>query len=288
MTLKETLAKASAERRAVGHFNISELGGFKAIIAAAKELGVPVMIGTSEGEREFIDPRLAVQMVRIAREELGLPIYLNADHTHSFEKAKEAVDAGYDEVLFDGGKLPLAENIRITKQVVEYAKSKNPDILVEGELGYIGSGSVILDEIPAGAALRPEDLTKPEEALQFIRETGVDMLAPAVGNFHGLLAHGQKPRLDIGRIKAIKDAVLIPMVLHGGSGSLDEDFTAAIDAGMTVIHVNTELRKAWRDGMVEALQAMPNEVTPYKLLGPSILDVQRVVKARLSLFNRIK
>jgi fructose-bisphosphate aldolase, class II len=287
MTLKETLAKASAERRAVGHFNISELGGFKAIIAAAKELGVPVMIGTSEGEREFIDPRLAVQMVRIAREELGLPIYLNADHTHSFEKAKEAVDAGYDEVLFDGGKLPLEENIRITKQVVEYAKGKNPDIMVEGELGYIGSGSVILDEIPAGAALKPEDLTKPEEALRFIRETGVDMLAPAVGNFHGLLAHGQKPRLDIPRIKAIKDAVGIPMVLHGGSGSLDEDFTAAIDAGMTVIHVNTELRKAWREGIVEALQAMPNEVTPFKLLGPSVLDVQRVVKARLRLFNRL-
>jgi fructose-bisphosphate aldolase, class II len=287
MTLKETLAKASAERRAVGHFNMAELAGFKAIIAAAKELGVPVMIGTSEGEREFIDPKLAVQMVRIAREELGLPIYLNADHTHSFEKAKEAVDAGYDEVLFDGGKLPLEENIRITKAVVEYAKGKNPDIMVEGELGYIGSGSVILDEIPAGAALKPEDLTKPEEALRFIRETGVDMLAPAVGNFHGLLAHGQKPRLDIARIKAIKDAVGIPMVLHGGSGSLDEDFTAAIDAGMTVIHVNTELRKAWREGLVEALQAMPNEVTPFKLLGPSVLDVQRVVKARLRLFNRL-
>jgi fructose-bisphosphate aldolase, class II len=284
MTLRETLRAAAEKKVGVGHFNISDLAGLKAILEVAKELGVPVMIGTSEGEREFVGVKNAVALVRNAREQ-GIAAFLNADHTHSLEKAKEAIDAGYDEVLFDGGKLPLEENIRQTKEVVAYARSVNPEILIEGELGYIGSGSVILTELPKDAAIKPEDLTKPEDARRFVQETGVDMLAPAVGNIHGMFANAPSPRLDIPRIKALKEAVGIPIVLHGGSGTADEDFTAAIAAGITVVHINTEIRKAWRDGVVEALRAAPSEVTPYKILNGAILEVKHVITRRLKLFN---
>src|SRR3990167_1837349 len=180
--LRETLAEAQEKGGAVGHFNISDLVALKAIFEAAWELNVPVLIGTSEGERDFLGPRQAAALVRALREEHQFPIFLNADHTHSMEKAKEAVAAGYDAILFDGAKLNWEENVTQTKFVVEYVKSVNPDILVEGEIGYIGSSSELLKEIPAGAAVRPEDLTTPEQAAEFVKRTGVDPLAPGAGN----------------------------------------------------------------------------------------------------------
>lgn len=272
---------------AIGHFNISDSVGLRAIVEGARELDVPVLIGTSEGERKFLGPRQAAALVRSLREELQYPVYLNADHTHSLEKIKEAVEAGYDAVLFDGGKLPLEENIRATKEVVAYVRSVNPDIVVEGELGYIGSSSEILSGVPEGAAMKPEDLTSPEDAARFVRETGVDLLAPAVGNLHGMFADAPNPRLDIERIKAIKAAVGIPLVLHGGSGILDEDFRLAIAAGISIIHINTEIRLAWRKGIESALASHANEVVPYKLLQGSFDGVKGVVKQRLALFSGI-
>src|SRR3989338_2223796 len=196
-SLKQILSEAGKNKIAVGHFNFSELGALKAIAEVAAELKVPVIVGTSEGERDFIDVHEAVVLVKSLRQDHDLPIYINADHTHSLEKVKETVEAGYDAILFDGGKLPFEENIKQTKAVVEYVKSKNQQILVEGELGYIGSGSVIRKDIPEGAAIKPEDLTKPEEAERFVKETGVDLLAPAVGNLHGMMANAPEPRLGI-------------------------------------------------------------------------------------------
>ena len=135
ITFPEIIADAERKRIAIGHFNISDLATLRAIADAVKELRVPVIIGTSEGERDFIDPHDAVSAVRDLRENHNLTVFLNADHTHSFLKAKEAVDADYDAVLFDGGKLPLEDNIREPKKVVQYAKSKNKEIIIEGELG---------------------------------------------------------------------------------------------------------------------------------------------------------
>lgn len=283
MNLKEEILKAEKEGRALGHFNISDIAALKAIFETAQELSVPVIIGTSEGEREFIGPGEAGALISEMRDEHSFPIFLNADHTHSFEKIKEAVEAGYDAVLFDGGKLSLEENIRETKKVVEYVKSVNPDIVVEGELGYIGSSSEVLKKLPEGAALRPEDLTSPEDAKRFVLETGVDLLAPAVGNIHGLI-DGGNPKLDIERIKEIKEAVKIPLVLHGGSGISDEDFKAAISAGISIVHINTEIRVAWREGMEEALEEHKDTVTPYKLYPEAIKNIKEVVNNRLRLF----
>src|SRR3972149_12189386 len=235
-TLKQIIQEAEKNKTAIGHFNISDCVALKGIFLAAKELNLPVIIGVSEGEREFIGVKRVVDMIKSIREEFSAeggsasggnwPIFLNADHTHSLEKIKEAVEAGFDAVLFDGGKLLLEENIKKTKEVVEYVKSVNPDILVEGELGYIGASSVILKEVPKGAAVEEKDLTKPEEAGLFVKETGIDLLAPAVGNIHGMFKNAPNPNLSIERIAKIRKAAGVPLVLHGGSGTSDADFTA--------------------------------------------------------------
>lgn len=289
MNLREIVQKAEVGKTALGHFNISDLIGFKAIWEAAKELNLPVVIGTSEGEREFIGAKQAVDLIKSIREEYGYPIFINADHTHSLEKVKEAVSAGYDSVIADFAKLPLAENIKATKEAVDYVRSVRPEMVIEGELGYIGSSSEIFKELPAGAAINPEDLTRPEDAARFVRETGVDMLAPAVGNIHGMFENASSPRLNIQRVAEIKAALQqvqgkpVPLVLHGGSGTLDEDFTAAIQAGISIVHINTEIRRAWKEGMLQGLKL--DSVAPYKIAAPAVEAVKAIVKQRLALFS---
>src|SRR3989338_3029196 len=187
-TLRQVIQEAEKRKVAIGHFNISDLAALKAIFESARELSVPIIIGTSEGEREFIGVRQAAALVRSLREEYDYPIYLNADHTYSFEKVKEAIDAGYDAVIFDGTELSLNDNVAITKKCVAYARKVNPEIVVEAELGFIGKSSKVLDKIPEGVKLGEEFLTKPDEAAKFIQETEADMLAPAVGNIHGMLS----------------------------------------------------------------------------------------------------
>ena len=152
--LIEYIKEAEHNKTAIGHFNISECAGLKGIFKAAQELNLPVIIGVSEGEAGFIGYRRAAALVKSLREEYNYPIFLNADHTKSLEKIKEAVEAGFDAVLFDAGKSPFEENIKKTKEAVEYVKSVNPEILVEAELGYLGSSSVILKEIPKDATIK--------------------------------------------------------------------------------------------------------------------------------------
>src|SRR5215831_18286570 len=283
-SLRQALTEADKRNVAIGHFNTSDLTALRAIVEAARELKLPVLVGVSEGEREFIGTRTAAAIVRSLRDESPFPIFLNADHTHSLDGVKEVAEAGYDEVIFDASKLPLEENLKQSKRAVEIAKSIRPEILVEGEIGYIGSSSAILEK-------RPEEslhMTDPEEARQFVEETGIDVVAPAVGNMHGLLREmvsGQAHKhLDVPRI-ARSNAVGKFMTLHGGSGTADQDFVAAIKAGMTIVHVNTELRLAWRQGVEEGLRKDPDEVAPYKIMPAAYQRVFEVVKERLTLFN---
>jgi fructose-bisphosphate aldolase, class II len=284
-TLREVLKHAQEHRVAVGHFNIADLVLLKAIFAAAQELNVPVLIGASEGEREFMGVRQTSALVRSLREEFDYPIFLNADHTHSLAKAVEAAQAGFDAIGFDVSALPFEQNVHQTKEAVETLKAINPNILVEGEIGDIGSGSEIHKEAP--------DLTKglstPTEARQYVDSTGVDILAPAVGNIHGMLrsmVRGQtKKRLDIERIAQIKSAARVLLTLHGGSGTDDEDLRKAIQAGINIVHINTELRVAWRRGLDDGLAKQPDEVVPYKVLLPAVESVRQVVISRLSVFN---
>ncbi len=284
-SLREVLQRAAADKVAVGHFNFSDLVAFNAIVAAARDKKLPVMVGVSEGEREFTGVRQAAALVKAVRDEYDYPIFLNADHTHSIAKAEAAAKAGFDEIIFDGSALPFEDNIVQTRKAIEAIKSINPAILVEGEIGWIGSSSAVMDKIPAGVGI----LTTPEEAKRFVDATKVDVLAPAVGNMHGMLesmVHGDvQKRLNIERIAEIKAAVQIFMTLHGGSGTNDDDFKRAIKAGMTIVHVNTEIRIAWRRGVEAGLTAAPNEVAPYKILGPAVEAVKKVVSSRLELFS---
>jgi fructose-bisphosphate aldolase class II len=246
---------------------------------------VPVLVGLSEGEREFVGTREIAAFVRTLREEFDFPIFLNADHTHSLKKGEEAAKAGFDAIVFDLSALPFEENVRQTKQAVEILKGINPAMLVEGEIGDIGSGSEIHESSPD----LKKGLSTPEEAKQFVESTGVDILAPAVGNMHGMLksmVEGEtKKHLDIGRIAAIKQASGVFLTLHGGSGTDDGDLRKAIGAGIEIVHINTELRVAWRRGLEKGLAEKPDEVVPYKILPAAVESVKQVVSSRLKLFN---
>lgn len=283
--LKDVLQEAEHDRVAIDHFNFSEMVAFNAIAAAARHLNLPVLVGVSEGERAFVGVRQAAAFVRTLRDENGQEIFLNADHTHSLAKAEEAARTGFDQIIFDGSGLPFEENIVQTRKAVEAIKSIDPMIIVEGEIGRIGASSEILEKAPQGVGV----LTTPHEAKQFVDATKIDVLAPAVGNMHGLLQsmiQGKtEKRLDIQRIAEIKTAVGIFMTLHGGSGTHDKDFQQAIRAGMTIVHVNTELRLAWRRSLEKALQVHPDEVAPYKLLPAVVEAVSEVVEKRLRLFS---
>ncbi len=286
-TLKEYILDASLKKIAVGHFNISNIEALHGIYAAAKKLGVPVVIGVSEGEQAFIGLEEAVALIHTLRARDNYPIFLNADHHSSFESVKKCIDAGFDMVIIDAAKLPFDENVTVTKQCVDYAHEVNTktgrQILVEAELGYIGSGSVIRDSIPEGAGV----LTTPEDAKNFVQMTGIDLFAPSVGSIHGLIKTG-KPHINTELVKQIKDITGIPLVLHGGSGLRDEDFINAIAAGISMVHINSEIRLAFREAEELFLKNNPTEITPAKILQPAVDAIEKVVEARLKLFSGMK
>src|SRR5271156_4967597 len=163
-SLRNLLQQAQTKGVAIGHFNISDLVLLKAVFTSAQDLRVPVLVGLSEGEREFMGVRESAALVRTLREEFDFPIFLNADHTHSLAKGLEAAKAGYDSIVFDLSALPFEENIRQTKQAVEALKAINPGMLVEGEIGDIGTGSEIHETSPDLV----KGLSTPAEAKQFV------------------------------------------------------------------------------------------------------------------------
>lgn len=287
-TLKEAITDAERRKTAVGHFNVSNLEQLKAVARAGMKLNTSVIVGVSEGEREHLGVHHIRDIVRSYNDEHardgGFRLFLNADHTHSLKKVEEAAAAGFDAVLFDGGALPLEEDIAKTKEAVRLARAADAGILVEGELGYLGHSGVHT-ALPAGVALSPEDLTEPEDAARFVSETGVDLLAPAVGNVHGMLAGAPEPRLNIERIRAIREAVEVPLVLHGASGNTDDDIRAAIAAGIAIVHIATELRVVWRESLEASLRRHPDEVTPYKVMEEVLAAMEELVVRKLKVFR---
>jgi fructose-bisphosphate aldolase class II len=285
--IRSVLELAGKNGVALGHFNVADLVLLNAVFSSAQELDVPVLVGASEGEREFMGVRQIAALVRSLREEFDFPVFLNADHTHTLQKAIEAAKAGFDTVVFDGSALPFEQNARQTKEAVEALKTINPAILVEGEIGNIGTGSEIHELAPDLSKY----LTTPTEAKQFVEFTRIDVLAPAVGNMHGMsqkMVEGEKKkRLDIERIAQIRTAAGVPLTLHGGSGTDDGDLQQAIAAGISIVHINTELRVAWRSGLEAGLAAQPHQVVPYKILPFAVESVKQTALARLRLFNHL-
>jgi fructose-bisphosphate aldolase class II len=286
--LRAALEKAQSERVAIAHFNVSDFLLTKAVVGAARETRRPVVIGVSEGERDFLGVKQIVALVAAYRQELDVPLFLNADHTHSLPRAIEAAKAGFDSVVFDLSALPFEDNLRQTREAVKVLKGIQPEIVIEGEIGDIGTGSAIRNLEDASE----KSLTSPDEARQFLQATGIDVLAPAVGNMHGMspdMAKGTaKKRLNLERIAAIKDATRALLTLHGASGTNDEDLRAAISAGINLIHINTELRVAWRRGLEQGLRENPEEVVPYKVLPPALEAVKEAAVSRISLFSEAR
>lgn len=281
-TLRQQLEAAREKKTAVGHFNVSDSNQLKAVANTAWEMGQPVIIGVSEGERAWLGLAQIAALVKSYRD-TGQDIYLNADHTKTIGGIEAAIAAGFDAVLFDGSALPMEENIAKTREAVALARAAGREVVVEGELGYIGSGSTLLDKIPEGAGLQKTD---PEVAGRFVRETGIDMLAPSIGNIHGMLTNAPEPRLDTELVGKINASCGIPLVLHGASGNTSDDIAACIKGGVSVVHINTEIRLAYRKGIEEGLAKAPGEVTPSKYLNAGVDAVAVVVKEKLALYTR--
>lgn len=281
--LKYYFQKAREEKFAIPQFNFSDFSQMKAIVNKCFELKSPVILGTSEGESKFFGIKEAVALRNTLRKATGLPIFLNLDHGKSFEYLKQAIDAGYDMVHFDGSRLPLEENIKITKEVKNCARWRG--ILVEGEVGEIGTDSSKL--YSEKFEIKEENLTKPSEAKDYVKKTGVNLLAVSVGNFHGIEISGVCPNLRIDILREIKEqaGIKVFLVLHGGSGTLEDDIREAIKSGIVKININTELRLAFSGNLRRALSENTEEIVPYKFLPHAQRSVEKVVEQKINLFG---
>lgn len=284
----ETINKYQRQGKAIAHFNISNLDQARAIVEVAEELKQPVIIGVSEVERQYMGVGMVRKIVDELNLEYSIPIFLNADHTYTLEKVQEVVEAGYDSVIVDGAKLPYEENVALVRKCVDfvrlYESKTGKRVLVEAELGYIGQSSSLNTSLPEGVS--EENLTTKEQAKDFVIRTGIDMFAPAIGNVHGMLVNAEEPKLHIDRLKEIKTVVDIPLVLHGASGNTDEDLMNSINAGVAIIHINTEIRKAFRDGEKEYMDQNPSEVAPYKFGKEGQEEMKKVVRAKMELYMK--
>jgi len=289
--LKYYLHKAYKEKWAIGQFNFSDWSQVKGIVAAAQQLKSPIILGTSEGESKFVGFQEAVAMRNVLRKKTGLPIFLNLDHGKSLDYLKEAILAGYDMVHFDGSKLPLDENIKISKQVVNFAKwlrlrqgfGGQGGVMVEGEVGKFGTDASRM--YSEKFEIKEEDLTNVEDAKKYVKQTGVDVLAVSVGTFHGIDIAGISPNIRLDRLQEIRDTINIPLVLHGGSGTPEQDLKKSIQSGIVKININTETRLAFTGNLRKSLENDKEEITPYKYLQEPINAVQAVVDGKIRLFG---
>jgi len=277
----EIFKKAQKNKYAIGAFNASNLEQLKGIIQAAQKLPSPIIISTSPGESKFVGKKQIRALVDAYKKETGLPLFLHLDHGKDLEIIKEAVEAGYDSIHFDGSELPFEENIKKTKEIAEFCR-QNKVKNIEGELGYLRGKSEIHEEVE----VKEEDLTKPEQAEEFVKETGITSLAIAIGNIHGIVKGGN-PHLNLNRLREIQEKVgdKAFLVLHGSSGTPEEDIKEAIKMGIVKINVNTDLRVAYTQALRQALQNNPEETVPYKIMPPVIEAVQKVVEERIQLFG---
>lgn len=278
---KPLFDRAKSEKWAIGAFNVCNLETLRAVVFAAVKLRSPVIIEASDGEINFIGKTELFYLVRIYEHQTGIPIILNLDHASTKESCLEAINLGFDYVHFDGSKLPLMENIQITKEIVAAAHAKN--ILVEVEFNSITGSSADHRSENISTYQNKSLYTDPAAAQKFIADTGADTLASFIGNAHGL--YQNQKLIDIPRLREI--ARVLPntyLSLHGGSGIPAEDIKSAIQNGIVKINVNTELRLAYRDTLKQTLSASA-EIAAYKLMVPVIENLQKIVESKITLFG---
>ncbi|MFC3798707.1 class II fructose-1,6-bisphosphate aldolase [Cohnella sp. GCM10012308] len=276
VSMNEFLPKAKANKFAVGQFNMNNLEFAQAITEAAMEEKSPFIFGVSEGALKYMGIEYTVAIAEAAAKKSGLPIALHLDHGSTFDIAMKCIRAGFSSVMFDGSHHPYEENIKLTKEIVKAAHAMG--VSVEGELGTIGG---VEDDLSVDEA--DASLAKPEEAIRFYEETGVDALAIAVGTAHGMYKGEVKIHYDI--IEAVVAKIPVPIVLHGGSGVPDDMIRKAIQAGAGKINVNTENQVACTASIREVLGKDANVIDPRKYLTPARNAMKAVVQEKIRLFG---
>lgn len=279
VNMNEMLKKAQEGKYAVGQFNINNLEWTIAILDEAQKLNAPVILGVSEGAAKYMGGvDVIVGMVKgyIKDANITVPVALHVDHGSSFEFCKKAIDAGFTSVMIDASKHELEENIRITKEVVDYAHKHG--VSVEAELGHVGGQE---DNVVSNGVLYAD----PNECVKLVNETKIDCLAPALGSVHGPY-HGE-PKLGFKEMAEIADLVKIPLVLHGGSGIPDYQIKKAIECGTCKINVNTECQMAFTKIVREVIANDDKVYDPRKVIGPGKEGIKEIVREKCEIFGCI-
>ncbi|MCJ1779460.1 class II fructose-bisphosphate aldolase [Mammaliicoccus sciuri] len=265
---------AKKEKFAIPQININGLIWIEGILKAAQNLNSPIIIGTTDKNIEFLGGYKFISNTiknKIQAMNITVPVYIHLDHGLTVKGCKEAVDAGYDSVMFDGSKLSISENIRLTKEVVDYAHEHN--VFVEGEVGAIGGV-----EDGLSGQVRYADI---DECLALVKETNLDTLAPALGSVHG--KYKGEPNLGFEEMELINDNTQVPLVLHGASGISKEDLHRAISLGHAKINFNTEINIAWSNQLRKTLTENKNLFSPQEIIRPSIEEIQKTSEKIINL-----
>ncbi len=276
VSMKEMLIKAKAEKYAVGQFNINNLEFTQAILQAAQEENSPVILGVSEGAGKYMGGFVAVvHMVKglIESYNITVPVAIHLDHGSSFEKCKEAIDAGFTSVMIDASHHPFEENVQITKQVVEYAHAHG--VSVEAELGTVGGEE---DGVIGGI-----NYADPQECKKLVEQTAIDCLAPALGSVHG--PYKGEPNLGFKEMEEISQLADLPLVLHGGTGIPTHDIQRSISLGTAKINVNTENQIAATKAIREILNNDQKVYDPRKYLAPAREAIKTTVIGKMREFG---
>lgn len=284
VTMKEMLADAKKNHYAIPAFDVSNYDMMKAVLEACEEERSPALLMALEADMHGRDMDLLASMIRAASDHFDIPVCLHLDHATDFEYIKRACDAGFSSVMFDGSVLPFEENVEKTRQVVEYAHARG--ITVEAELGHVGNAMVGSGADTSEGTDAEESLTLPEEVAMFIERTNVDALAVAIGTAHGV--YKKTPTLRIDRLDEITAVCDTPLVLHGGSGTPDDQMQEAIHHGITKINIFSDVVAALNGGLKDTLNSITNPSTwPFIVYEDARKRMKAVVKDKLHTFGSV-
>jgi len=271
--LNDVLWKAQKEHYAVGLFNTTDTDMLQAVIETAEELGSPVIIGTAEVLLPYGELKLLAPAMVAAAERASVPVVVHYDHGLTFDRCMEALQLGFTSIMFDGSAGDAEKNLTETAEIVDIAHTMG--VSVEGEIGHVGQAD---DE--NGAAT--DQYTMPAEAVEFVRATGVDALAVAIGTAHGL--YKTHPCLDIDRLRKIRAALNTPLVLHGGSGLSDDDFRNTIAAGIAKVNIFTDLCVAGKAAMQRGLDQGFDYLTVRNF---KVEEIKKAVRRKMEVFGSV-
>lgn len=276
MNMNQMLKKAKEDHYAVPHFNINNLEWTKFILEECNELNVPVILGVSEGAVKYMGSYLVVaDLVKALVKSLNIkiPVCLHLDHGSSLESCISAIDAGFSSVMIDGSRLPLEENIKITKEVVSYAHERG--ISVEAEVGHIGTTEDNMTKEETNATL--------EDCQILYENTNIDALAAALGSVHGF--YKKEANLDFETMELINKSLPVPLVLHGGTGISDDKIRMAISKGISKININTELQSVWSKAVRKYLLENEDVYDPRKIISSGEAAMKERISEIVTLFG---